>query len=339
MNIEIRDEFKATTYPGDADYRVGLQALSAIPGAPAVVDETTLLVFTPGCLAAGRLGAGLELLDRAGFTPVFGRFFTFTEATIRRMWRYQLSTFAPDRWRLIVDLLLAGPSFLVLLRDRGSAQGTAADRLTELKGPSDPALAEPGRLRRELGGMNKILNLVHSAQETADVVRESAILLDEDEFRAAWSGTPIEGSSARRRWALSAPGSRWAGVSFAHAAALLRGRLIEAMLPDLPAWLRAMLDEELEWLENSDCRQPIIVLDSFRSHFVDHRVASSLPETVAGSPYLVAVTELEAALFGEHCDLARLWWACHQAGFFVDEWEHLIISTQCVMAGLQGTSK
>lgn len=339
MNIEIRDEFKATTYPDDADYRVGLRALSQIPDAPALVEKTALLVFTPGCLAAGRLGAGLDMLDRAGFVPVFGRFFTFSEATIRRMWRYQLATFTPDRWRLIVDLLLAGPSFLVILRDRGNAAGTAADRLTELKGPSDPALAEPGRLRRELGGMNKILNLVHSAEETADVVRESAILLDEDEFAAAWSGTPIEGSSTRRRWALSAPGSRWAGVSFAHAAALLRGRLIEALLPDLPAWLRTMLDEELEWLENADCRQPLVVLDSFRSHFVDHRVASSLPGETAGSPYLVAVTEVEAALFGGGCDLSRLWWACHQAGFYVDEWERLIISTQCVMAELQGTPK
>jgi hypothetical protein len=53
----------------------------------------------------------------------------------------------------------------------------------------------------------------------------------------------------------------------------------------------------------------------------------------------VAVTEVEAALFGDGCDLSRLWWACHQAGFYVDEWERLIISTQCVMAELQGTPK
>ena len=61
--------------------------------------------------------------------------------------------------------------------------GSAGDvpttvRLTDRKGPTAPAQRMPGELRHLLGGSTYLLNLVHSTDEPADVVRELGIYLD-----------------------------------------------------------------------------------------------------------------------------------------------------------------
>ncbi len=348
--VAIRDPLKARLYPFDRDFERGCGALGALLGerAPAVIERSALVIFTPGCLVAGQLDQGLELLARGGFAPVFGRYFRFDEALVTRMWRYQLPTFRPDRWRLIVDLLLAGASFLLLARDDAPLPpDSAATRARALKGPSDPLLGQPGQLRTDLGGMNKIINLVHSAEEEADVVRETALLFDELDFRAAWSAAAAGSIAAGAAWwSLAAPGVRPGGVSFVHAAAPLRRRLAEAIAAReadgaVARSLASAPRGEIEWLRQADSRRPLAALDEYRRRFAGHRLAP--PEHRAAAPATdvvaglleAALVELEHALFEEPCDLERLWCACAQAGFHVDGWDRLIISTQCVTADLR----
>ena len=50
--------------------------------------------------------------------------------------------------------------------------------LTELKGPTDPDARVPGQLRHLLGRHTYLLNLVHTPDEPADVLRELAIYFD-----------------------------------------------------------------------------------------------------------------------------------------------------------------
>ncbi|HSR25175.1 MAG TPA: hypothetical protein VLW53_16590, partial [Candidatus Eisenbacteria bacterium] len=219
-----RDPEKAARYAADDDLGRGLDlALSLVPHhrLESVLRNTGLVIFTPAALVAGRVEQGLEVLEGGGFRPVFARLLLFDEALVRRVWRYQLDTFRHDRWLLILDLLEAGPSLLLLVRGPAGAggTGTTADRLKELKGPSDPALARPGQLRHEMGGMNKVINLVHSAEEWSDVVRETAILLPGPDQRAGWlaASRPGPGYFDRERWlAACRVGERWAGVSFVH---------------------------------------------------------------------------------------------------------------------------
>lgn len=330
----------------DVDFERG-QALLAACDDSWPAERVALVIFTPGCLVAGQLRYGLELVERAGFMPVFGRPIRFTQPLVRRVWRYQLRTFRPDRWRLIVDLLLAGPSFLTVWVDEQPGTGSAAQRMTALKGPSDPLLGTPGQLRTELGGMNKIINLLHCAQETDDVVRESAILLDDAEFTAAWSKSsqPVA-EQFRPWWPEAALGRRDAGVSFVHTAAALRRRVIEALAwrlsPEMPASVGGFLREETDLLASLDPLRPLAALASYRQRFAGRPVTALLAAALDDAPeddgsnalWGQALAELDGALLADRCDLERLWCVLDQVGCGVDEWERLIVATQQVTADM-----
>ncbi|HET8658141.1 MAG TPA: hypothetical protein VFM55_03985 [Micromonosporaceae bacterium] len=364
----VRDAAKARWYPADADFVRGYQAVDAAAGAagPALAQRTGLVIFTPGCLVAGQLDRGVELLTGAGFEVVLGQLLRFTPETVRRMWRYQLATFRPDRWQLILDLLLVGPSLLVVVRDRSGGPAavppcaalggpavrplparvpdSAADRLTGLKGKSDPRLGRPGELRTELGAMNKIINLVHSAEETADVVRECAILLDQATLSRVWcpEGGPVPFGADHRR-ITAGVAVRPAGVSFAHTAAALRWRIVAAVANRLPPGIDLStvdhtLAAQARWLDSADSRRPLAALAGFRHRFAGQGVTAKLRcRAPAGADPVVdrlldALGEVEAGLFADRGDADRLWCACDQTGLAVDPWERLVISTQCVTA-------
>ncbi|MEV6900518.1 hypothetical protein [Amycolatopsis sp. NPDC051372] len=95
--------------------------------------------------------------------------------TLRALWYFQWNTATPQV-RRIADH--CADSLLLVVAPAGD-QGPLADlpvpvRLTELVGPGDPAAREPGRLRTELGRY-ALLNLVHSAGDTADMLRDLGI--------------------------------------------------------------------------------------------------------------------------------------------------------------------
>jgi hypothetical protein len=345
LGYPVRDPAKARWYADDADVAAGARAVCAAAGgcAAELVHRTGLVVFTPGCLVSGQLDRGLRLLAEAGFEVVLAHPLRFTDETVRRVWRYQLDTFRPDRWRLILDLLLVGPSLLLVLRDVGTGTASAAERLTGLKGRSDPRLGRPGELRTELGAMNKVINMVHSAEEPVDVVRETAILLDEATLRRVWhpDAGPVALSGDLRGLAVAV---RPAGVSFVHTAAALRQRVVAALANRLPPQLDlapvvGVLDAQLRWLDSADSRRPLAALDGFRHRFRGAGVTAQLrlrvPAEVdpVAARLLVALGELEAGLYadgGGNPD--ELWCACDQAGLPVDAWERLIVSTQYVTA-------
>ena len=362
VRVLTADPVKRERYLADEDFAVGLRAVRAAAGGDlrGLQQRTGLVVFTPGCLASGQLARGIDLLQQAGCRVVHERVLAFDEATVRRVWRYQLGTFRPDRWRLILDLLLAGPSYLVLLHGPPGGDGRpASDRLKELKGPSDPVLGRPDQLRVRLGGMNKIINLVHSAEESCDVVRETAILLHPVELRAAWMAAARPASAAPRtppahqRPSSPVPG-RWAAVSFAHVAILLRRRLLDLLAPWLPAGTAALarsrLDREMGLAEEVPPHRPLEALAAWRERFAGGRLAGTLAgAALAGAPpgdghdqvqryrraLLDAFEELERGLCGTGCDLARLRESCAQAGFPIDQWDWLVIATEEVTSSLR----
>jgi hypothetical protein len=330
----------------DADYEQGRTLLADCDDAwPA--ERMALVVFTPGCLVAGRLGKGLDLIEEGGFTPTFGRLFHFTAPLVRRIWRYQLGTFSSDRWGLIVDLLLVGPSFLTLCVDESPGRVSAAQRMTVRKGPSDPLLGQPGQMRTELGGLNKIMNLMHCAQDTCDVVRETAILLGDSEFRSAWSrGSQASAGRAREWWPLAAPMRRPNGVSFVHTAAGLRRRVVEAMAARLgvafPGAVWDLIGEESNLLKALRPYEPLVALAAYRERSPVKSVAELLRPALAaatdadGHLDLLAqgLAELDTALLADRCDIDRLWCSLDQAGMEIDEWERLILATQHVTSGM-----
>ncbi|MFE3742659.1 hypothetical protein [Streptomyces sp. NPDC059134] len=96
---------------------------------------------------------------------------------MRALWAYMYQWATVERLWLLDALAALGPGLLVLMADEHGAQARvpASVRITEVKGSNDPGRRIPGFLREVAGSPNRVLTMVHSVDEPADVVRELAI--------------------------------------------------------------------------------------------------------------------------------------------------------------------
>lgn len=357
----IVDPMKREKYPEDPDFCFGLEVVQSVAGSHhlELLEHTAMVILNAACLASGQLETALNFLKEHGFTPVYARLMLYTEETVRKVWFYQLHTFRPDRWQLILDLLLIGPSLLVLLQHKQPTASSAAAQMKALKGPSDPILGEPHQLRMRLGALNKIINLVHSAEEPGDVVREMAIFLRPPELKAAWKAASAalngnERSLDTRNLLHSMQiGVRPGGVSFAHISVSLRWRLFEALsicVPDqdnqMLSAARSALESELAWMATSPPTAPLKAVRDYQHRFCQRKVLPLLQDAVRSSlndteyatyvqALLVAFAEIESGLCPGRCDLNRLWSALKDADFLLDPWEHLVLATHEVTRSLR----
>jgi hypothetical protein len=161
----------------------------------------TFVLFKPDGMVAHSVLPTLEVLKRHHFAPLAHTLMRFDRMTIRELWRYELNLATLSRLDTIDRLLTASPSVLILLRDDSGAPGTAAERLSKLKGPSFLRLREKSHLRCAIGARDGLLNYIHTPDEPADVVRELGVLLDRERRRRLLSGLKgLEWSDREARW-------------------------------------------------------------------------------------------------------------------------------------------
>jgi hypothetical protein len=142
---------------------------------------------------AGRRGERtLDYLARHGFTIVAFSPFRHNRHSMRELWRYNWHVYTTDRLALMTLMHTAAETMLVIVRDdRYDGVVPATVRLADLKGSADPAHRGPDHLRSVLEPPNQTINFVHVADEPADLVRETGILLDRSELRRLLSRTAI----------------------------------------------------------------------------------------------------------------------------------------------------
>jgi nucleoside diphosphate kinase len=269
-------------------------------------DRTAFALICPDALARH---LGFAILDRvgdAGFAPVAWRVIwhrpdnldAFHERNISQAWQAYL-------YRLVDQLFGFGPAIALLLEDqRRDPEGHG--RLRAEKGPSDPARSGPGTIRGDLGSINAMLSLLHTADSPADSARESAVFTgaggfthgDEDDLR-----TVIE------LLALSRPRET---RDYPEVVAGLRARALTAAWPELPRPMRKTAGELLaagtaELARPESGERLACLLDQ------DHPLARLLrasftPAAPGPDPQRVAVT---LATFGTG----------------IDDWERLVLAT------------
>ena len=120
------------------------------------------------------------------FEIVAARSITFDRLLWRALWQYQLTSATLDRLGVSDRHLAAGPGLLLVLRSTDGHDLPATVRLTSLKGSATLEQQVRGTLRHRLGQANRVLSLLHVADEPADLVRELGVFFD----RAAAS-TPL----------------------------------------------------------------------------------------------------------------------------------------------------
>ncbi|AHH99171.1 nucleoside-diphosphate kinase [Kutzneria albida] len=174
-----RNERKRELFGADTFFQESWAQLAELTPDPAdFAFRHGLLLLKPDAVAARQLLTTVDWLERSGFTVVAARKVALTPAVVRSLWYFQWNLATAHR-RRIADLFTATVSSLLLVirKDGGSALPVST-LLTELKGPTDPDRRQPGQLRYELGRFSFLLNLVHTADEPADVVRELGVHMD-----------------------------------------------------------------------------------------------------------------------------------------------------------------
>ena len=199
-------------------------------------DRIVFALIGPDALARHLGAAVLDRIESAGFAPVAWRVLwhrpadldSFHERNITRAWQaYQ--------YRLVDQLFAFGPVVALLLADqhadlagRGSHQ-----RLLDAKGASDPARSGPGTIRGDLGSINGMLSLMHSADSAADSAREGAVFTGPGGFTRG--GDPGELRAQLALLQLSAPRE---DRGYRDVLAALRARSLAGAWDDLPRPLR-----------------------------------------------------------------------------------------------------
>jgi hypothetical protein len=321
---------------GDADAVAGDELLAAVAGseADALARRVAVGMFTPACLAAGRLNAGIAWLREAGFEVVHMARIVLDERHVDRVWKHQAAGFTPERWRVAVRMFSAGPSVVAVVTGSDDAEPAAA-RFKELQGPSDPERLRPEHLRARLGAVNKINNLVHAPQDVDATVRELPILLGAAGARSAWTAALAQRPLADAELAVRTLGAapRDDAVCVALTAARLRSRALvaaEAAAGPLAPALRRVLGAELEWALD----QPWggwRMLEAWRERFGPAPLGPPLAARMTVPAALVAaMTGLDAVLADREVDLAALEANLQTAGLAPSPWESLAVATQAV---------
>ncbi|MEU2711494.1 nucleoside-diphosphate kinase [Streptomyces sp. NPDC007205] len=150
------------------------------------------LLLKPDAVVARRLEAAVDWTTGRGFRIVGAAVTRLTRTMIRALWYFQWNLATPYRRRLAALFLEDADALVLLVRPDHQLDIPASVELTRLKGPTDPDARRPGQLRHLLGRHSYLLNLVHTPDEPADVLRELAVHFDDTArdrlFRSALTG-------------------------------------------------------------------------------------------------------------------------------------------------------
>ncbi|MEV4925076.1 hypothetical protein [Streptomyces roseoverticillatus] len=139
-------------------------------GAYGFAERVALMWVRPDAVAAGVARQVLAATETAGFRPLAARPVTVDRCGVRALWAYMCRWATVERLWLLDALVALGPGLLVLWAD--DTGGEASARLTALKGSNAPGRWAGESLRDAAGSPNRLLTMVHAADEPADVIRE-----------------------------------------------------------------------------------------------------------------------------------------------------------------------
>ncbi|WP_217230780.1 nucleoside-diphosphate kinase [Streptomyces anulatus] len=179
--------------------------------------ETGVLWLRPDAAASGMAEAVVERISAAGFVPLGARVVRLSRGDVRALWWWHLKRATAERLLLLDAVAELGPGLVVLYRH---PEGDPARRLTALKGANDPAGRSADTLRSLANSPNRLLTMVHTSDDPADVVRELAVFLPWRERAAlvasAWANVP--GSPSLLEGPLAAVRASYRGCPQADAA-------------------------------------------------------------------------------------------------------------------------
>jgi nucleoside-diphosphate kinase len=142
-----------------------------------VAATLTLGIVKPDAVEAGKTGAILAHLQKAGFTIRAARLVRLTRAEAEAF--YEVHRGRPFYGEL-VDFMTSGPSMPMALERQD-----AVTQMRTVIGATDPAEAAPGTIRK-LFAESKGRNAIHASDSPENATREVAFFFTEGELAQLW---------------------------------------------------------------------------------------------------------------------------------------------------------
>jgi nucleoside diphosphate kinase len=169
-------------YSTDTYYLQTWDALVAANVDPtAFARRHALLLLKPDAAITGAMRPAVSWLLATGYRVVGAYAVNLTWLHIRALWYFNWHRATPERRRL-ADRLAELSSSVVLVVTHPDDSAPVSIRLTADKGPADPVQRKAGQLRFALSAGTYLLNLVHSADDPDDVLREFGIYFPEPQL-------------------------------------------------------------------------------------------------------------------------------------------------------------
>jgi nucleoside-diphosphate kinase len=142
-----------------------------------VASTLTLGIVKPDAVAAGKTGAILAHLQKAGFTLRAARLVRLTRPEAAAFYAVHLGR---PFYSELVEFMTSGPCLPIALeRDDAVAQ------MRNVIGATDPAEAAPGTIRK-LFAESKGRNAIHASDSPENAAREVAFFFPEAELAGLW---------------------------------------------------------------------------------------------------------------------------------------------------------
>src|SRR5262249_11113968 len=138
-------------------------------------SRSVVVLVTPDGVVRHLARPILERVAAAGFAPTHCRQCWLGPEDLDEMYRSNID-FVWDtfRCRLLDQVFQLGPCLAVVLADLGD-DGDPHGRLSRLKGATNPYKAAAGTIRRDLGGINSILGLMHGSDSPDEAAYDASI--------------------------------------------------------------------------------------------------------------------------------------------------------------------
>ncbi len=143
----------------------------------ASLPKMTFAMVKPDAFVRGLAPEVIGRLKESGLTPVAMKVTEMDEALIDELYMFVKRKYF-DSWWIMPKVFSQAPVIpMIVIGDPGEFEHLSA-KLRDIIGPTTPDAGKPGNLRYDLKGTNRVLNIIHAADDPAAAVREASVFFE-----------------------------------------------------------------------------------------------------------------------------------------------------------------
>ncbi len=145
------------------------------------LPKMTFAMIKPDAFMRGLAPEVIRRLNDSGLIPVAMKVTEMDEALIDELYMFVKQKYF-DSWWIMPKVFSQAPVIpMILVGNPGNFEHLSG-KLRDLIGPTTPDAGKPGNMRYDLKGTNRVLNIIHAADDPAAAMREAKVFFDLDEI-------------------------------------------------------------------------------------------------------------------------------------------------------------